>query len=326
MSIINIRKNITDIEWDNFVDNSEDGTIFHKIQYLKTIDWISYTNFFIEYKKNLVAGCILIHPHNDLSKVLSHQQAIYSGVIFNQREKTRAPKVMQENHNVLIEICNYLDQNFSEIDFSLSTTINDIRAFQWHNYGKEGRKFNIDILYTSKITLDDSLSSLDSTKKLFKSLEPVRRYSIRQAIKNKANIEFNPNISQSIDFYKEMMINYWDEDYSLDLHVESIKNSLNKLRECNLLRSCATQNSDGNMTYIVFYLFDSKRAYYLYGIKTPFTNSYDGTYVNWTMWKTLLEQDSIKEVDLEGVNSPQRGWFKLSFGGTLENYYRIKLS
>ena len=28
--------------------------------------------------------------------------------------------------------------------------------------------------------------------------------------------------------------------------------------------------------------------------------------------------------DFEGVNSPNRGWFKLSFGGKLENYYQIK--
>ena len=326
MSIINIRNNVSDFEWDDFVDNSIDGTIFHKIEYLKSIHSISYTKFFVEYKGNLVAGCILIHPHNDLCKVANHEQVIYSGVIFYERKGTRAPKVLLENHNVLTEICDYLDKNFSEIDFSLSPSIKDIRAFQWHNYGLKGRKFRIEISYTSKILLDDSLSSLDSTKKLFKSLEPVRRYSIRQAIKNKVNIDFNPNISQSIDFYRDMMTNYWEEDYPLDIHVDSIKNSLIKLRECNLLRSCATQNSFGKITYIVFYLFDTKRAYYLYGIKTPFTNSYDGTYVNWMMWKSLYEKDCIREIDLEGVNSPQRGWFKLSFGGALENYYRLKLN
>jgi hypothetical protein len=38
-----------------------------------------------------------------------------------------------------------------------------------------------------------------------------------------------------------------------------------------------------------------------------------------------LAQDGKKEVDLEGVNSPHRGWFKLSFGGTLESYWQVKL-
>ena len=39
-------------------------------------------------------------------------------------------------------------------------------------------------------------------------------------------------------------------------------------------------NKDNNPTYIVFYLLDKKQAYYLYGIKTPHTSSYDGTYAN----------------------------------------------
>ena len=33
---------------------------------------------------------------------------------------------------------------------------------------------------------------------------------------------------------------------------------------------------------------------------------------------------NIKIVDMEGVNSPQRGWFKLSFGGNLKKYFQVK--
>ena len=32
----------------------------------------------------------------------------------------------------------------------------------------------------------------------------------------------------------------------------------------------------------------------------------------------------IVEVDLEGVNSPQRGWFKLGFAGDLRPYYELR--
>ncbi|NTW98733.1 MAG: GNAT family N-acetyltransferase, partial [Geobacteraceae bacterium] len=31
----------------------------------------------------------------------------------------------------------------------------------------------------------------------------------------------------------------------------------------------------------------------------------------------------LTEVDLEGVNSPKRGWFKLSFGGDLKPYFQV---
>jgi len=35
----------------------------------------------------------------------------------------------------------------------------------------------------------------------------------------------------------------------------------------------------------------------------------------------LAKKKNIREIDWEGVNSPQRGWFKLGFGGTLQPYY-----
>ena len=34
----------------------------------------------------------------------------------------------------------------------------------------------------------------------------------------------------------------------------------------------------------------------------------------------------VKFVNLEGVNSPFRGWYKLSFGGNLKPYYRLTLN
>ena len=36
-----------------------------------------------------------------------------------------------------------------------------------------------------------------------------------------------------------------------------------------------------------------------------------------------LNEIGIKTVDLEGVNSPNRGWFKLSFGGNIIPYYEL---
>ena len=34
----------------------------------------------------------------------------------------------------------------------------------------------------------------------------------------------------------------------------------------------------------------------------------------------------VKEVDMEGINSPQRGWFKMSFGGNTIPYFNLTLN
>ena len=52
-------------------------------------------------------------------------------------------------------------------------------------------------------------------------------------------------------------------------------------------------------------------------------SQHTGTAVLWDAFNGLSDH-GIREVDLEGVNSPQRGWFKMSFGGDLVPYYELK--
>ena len=36
-----------------------------------------------------------------------------------------------------------------------------------------------------------------------------------------------------------------------------------------------------------------------------------------------LSEEGVSQIDMEGVNSPERGKFKLGFGGILKPYYHI---
>ena len=66
-----------------------------------------------------------------------------------------------------------------------------------------------------------------------------------------------------------------------------------------------------------------KGAYYLFGASNPgMRNEHTGSAVLWDSF-FALSRDAIKEVDMEGVNSPHRGWFKLSFGGDIRPYYHV---
>jgi hypothetical protein len=58
------------------------------------------------------------------------------------------------------------------------------------------------------------------------------------------------------------------------------------------------------------------------GRSTP----WQGTLAHWHAFGHLAREHGITEVDLEGVNSPQRGWFKLGFGGSLQTYHTLHWS
>lgn len=77
--------------------------------------------------------------------------------------------------------------------------------------------------------------------------------------------------------------------------------------------------------FCAVYLLDSRRAYYLFGACDPaHKGNASGTLVHWAAFNSL-RSDGLTEVDLVGVNSPNRGAFKLSFGGRLIPYYELIL-
>ena len=85
------------------------------------------------------------------------------------------------------------------------------------------------------------------------------------------------------------------------------------------------QNEFSQTIYTVFYVWDRLRAYYLFGAGNPDKSEpWQGTLAHWESFKYLSKNMLLKEVDFEGVNSPKRGWFKLSFSGELVNYYHVK--
>ena len=45
----------------------------------------------------------------------------------------------------------------------------------------------------------------------------------------------------------------------------------------------------------------------------------------WEAFKHLARAFGINEIDLEGINSPRGGAFKLGFGGDIRAYYELRI-
>ena len=125
-----------------------------------------------------------------------------------------------------------------------------------------------------------------------------------------------------IDFYREMMNNQsivFKKDY-----YDNLYNLIDKLLLAKKAKMFLSSNAEGVAGSIAIFGLDSFRAHYLYGASNPnLRNDSIGTAVLWNAFQELSSMN-IKLVDLEGVNSPKRGWFKLSFGGELVPYFSIK--
>ena len=98
---------------------------------------------------------------------------------------------------------------------------------------------------------------------------------------------------------------------------------IDKLLELKKAKIFSCFDDKNELASMAFIGWDTKRAYYIFGANDPNKrNGHSGTAVLWDAFYHLNEM-GIKTVDLEGVNSPNRGWFKLSFGGNIIPYYEL---
>ena len=123
-------------------------------------------------------------------KAILNDHAIYGGVIFNIDSTRIETKRRSEEFKILEFIIENLTKKFKKIDIQLSPELHDIRPFQWFNYHKKLKKFEIETKFTSyiKISNKDFKNFLKSN--LYNQMEAVRRYDYGSALKRVLNWSF----------------------------------------------------------------------------------------------------------------------------------------
>jgi hypothetical protein len=311
--------------WQKFAETSLQYTIFVSSGYLQSFGG-KFKTFFI--KKGIetkASFCILLS--DDEKNIILDELVIYSGILFQNDKFQKEVKARAERFEINEIIIEYITNTYYNIEISLTPQVDDMRPFLWHNYGSNNKKeiFSLDLRYTSYINISElkDMTSEEDTK-LFKGLETLRQRNIRKARKENSTTVEELNIELFLEFYKDMMIKQ-DEIVSQD-KLNNMANIIKSMVESKNALMLATKNSDEKIIYLIVFSLDKYRAYYLFGAGNPkATEKYKGTICFWDGFIKLANDYNIKEVDMEGVNSPARGWFKLSFGGELKPYYEIKL-
>lgn len=262
---------------------------------------------------------------NDGNHVVLDDFIIYSGIFFKKDAHRAIAKKRQDDFQLSEFIIDTVLKRYNSVNLSLTPQYEDMRPFLWFGYNNEKiNKFSLDLRYTSYVNISELKADdiFEDDLLLFKNLEPVRRYGVREARRKFASISFGKFGDQLIAFYVAMM-----KKQGVDVssnHISNMARVIDGLCDSGLGIVAQVMNASGEILYMVMYAWDNKRAYYLYGAGNPIiSESWQGSFIHWEVFKYLAKVMKIKEVDLEGVNSPQRGWFKLGFAGNLRPYYQV---
>ena len=311
------------IEWNNFVEESPQGTIYSKSDYLK-FSGVNFRLLFV-YKGNQIKAGVILLLDNDNKRLILDDFIIYGGILFSTDITQKDTKARSERFEITEFIIEELVKSYNNIELSFSPFFEDVRPFLWHNYHSKdkSKKFELDLRYTSFIDISGLINNTDEeSSELFKNLDTIRQRNIRKARKENALTIEEKNVSLFVDFYEKMMLINGEAVNKKKL--DRLGFLIENLVEINQAKMYLTKNSNNEVIYITVFGIDNKRAYYLFGAGNPKSDeNYKGTISFWDSFNILAKKYFVKTVDMEGVNSPKRGWFKLSFGGDLRTYYKL---
>ena len=314
---------IPDPTWDAFVAASEDGTVF------STANYLTHTGcrlgLYHCYNVNELRAAVAVLESSDGESAIMNDLVIYGGLIFGppMTGQSQSQRI-SERFELATFITEALAIRYQTISFALAPSVSDVRPFLWHNYGQTQDRYAIDVRYTSYVDIADfKLSEKPDDIAAFVNASAARRQQIRYARRDGIVTEASENVGAFIDFYRMTM-----ERQGETVEVENLDQMallVTGLINVGMARMFVSRTREGVPGSIAVYTLDNKRAYYLFGANDPeLRNTPVGTAVLWDAFHALADE-GITQLDLEGVNSPRRGWFKLSFGGNLIPYYQVAL-
>jgi len=320
----NYRLEITQLDdyWDNFVNESYNGSVFNKSSYLCSLDLECVPYFCYKNQELMAAVLAIVSP--DGKNIIGHPHVIYDGIIYRDLSYLNRSQRYSEEFKIQEFVAESLINSFKSIFFKLHPYITDIRPFLWVNFhSSQEKKYSANIRYTSVVCLDD-FRNIDNLNEIetYKNASNARRQEIRYSIKKSVITRISSNIDEFIYLY-ELNMRSQEIIVSSD-NLKEMKNLLLRLQNQSLIQIFRSSNSENKLGSMAVFLLDTARkcVYYLFGASDPeMRNQHTGTAVIWTAMKELSKD--FDYIDLEGINSPRRGWFKTSFGGINKNYFHI---
>ena len=306
-------KNEIDNIYSKFIRFSPQRNIFCTNEILKF--FFEDLDLFIVSKSDEIKS--FIYLLKDLNGTITSDPFIYSGIINHPKLFMKNARYNNEVFKINELIIKEIFSKYKNLNINLPIKFIDVRPFLWFNYGKKNvKRFQVIPRFTSIINIESK-----NIETIFNEIDDVKRRDINKALKDenyKVSSEINLNLMKI--FYQDTMKK---NDGTFDeIALNKIFEFINLEAKLNRVIQITIYFNEDPL-YSVILLHDDITSCYLYGAgNVNIKNRYAGSLALWHAIKHSSNK-KLKYIDLEGINSPFRGEYKLSFGGNIESYYRI---
>ena len=306
---------INDTEWDKIVRGSSQGNYFVTSKYLSATGRENAKYALV--KNDKIEALTVIDSHH--ANICNSRFSVYQGLIYSEENNDTYSQILNRIE-IQSHLLTLLLEKNSELHFSLHTSINDIRGFQFFEYENKSINFQYTPSYTGVI----NLSKHETFAKYLTSVQTNRRQEFRKITEKNSGIkDLESGLETFLQIYEETFKreNYQVEQSDLKLISNIIRNLEGKESIMQLL-----YNSESEVKSALLLGFYKKIAYYHFAgsIKNEGNTSFASRQML-LLIKKLFEMN-IDELDLVGLNSPKRAYFKTTFNPEIKQYFDIRVS
>uniref|UniRef100_UPI004047B096 GNAT family N-acetyltransferase n=1 Tax=Algoriphagus sp. TaxID=1872435 RepID=UPI004047B096 len=303
---------INDDDWDNIQLISKHSSVYTTSTFLNSSK-ISVSKIVFKENEQIIATAIIKKDFD------VYDYSLYQGINIVQSNSKNINKNFIKEFAVLKEIIELLTKEFDHFTLNLSFRFIDLRPFLWHNYNFEYKKhFILDLKYTGII----NLSNYENFDIYLNSIRSVRRQEYRKCITNKFNILESNNLEE---FFRLYILTFERQDMHVsDAEISNIRDLCKMMFDKELAKMFYCVNKDGVIMSAIIVFIYNNNMYYQFGATDPIFRNTGASVMLILNAIKIAYQNKIEFFDMVGINSPNRGDFKMSFNANPYPYYNVK--
>ncbi len=303
---LTVKKIEDDSQWDEFVSESPQGTIFSKSFWVRTAADAQggrpcFHGVFQE--KRLVAGLSFVEiSRGPLRKITTPVLTPHGGMLYRPGTGKRESEKESFNMACAEKIISCIATVYSYSFLVHSPGLTDIRPFIWAGWNESVR-------YTYMLELSDADRIWDLMERRVRTV--LRNAESTLQLGGAIDIEHFGRLYERI---------YVDRRKKPPTDSKIVKLFLKNVLDSGIAEMRTVSDSDGDVLSAMVLVSDERTVYAWISGSVPEKNS-TGAF-------TLLFWDAVKrysgtctELDMVGANIPPIAFFKKGFGGTLKPYY-----
>lgn len=293
-------------KWDNFVEQSPQGTLFSKTQWLIAVCG-EFKILVVEENNQFIGGIALPFTYGKLYRdpKLTPQLGI---LLPKPSSKAKYSTVLSKETKIIVSLLEKLPQ-YRQFDYNFSYNFTNFLPFIWEGY-------NTSVRYTYVI---DDLTDLDE---IHSNFQYDVKYEINKAMKNNIKVVSDLSIEQ---FYEINRKTFKRQGMEMPYSLEFLKNLDDKLKVKNCRKILFGIDDNNNILAATYIVYDSKCAYYLIGGSDPqYRNSGVQTLL---LWESIKFASGVsRKFDFEGSSVKNIEKYFRKFGGQQKIIHNVNKS